>query len=110
MPGKNADQPFPSGRVSRLTADRVRSIPAAFSRPIRSRLTALAVASIFVLPAPSAMAQGLLNLLTGGTSGVYYPLGVAIGKIFSDTVGFALAAVVVLWQWRQRSHGTVAPA
>ena len=56
------------------------------------------------------MAQGFINVLTGGTSGVYYPLGVAIGKIFSDTVGFALAAVVVLWQWRQRSHGTVAPA
>ncbi len=29
---------------------------------------------------------------------------------YSDTVGFTLAAVVVLWQWRQRSHSTVAPA
>ena len=29
---------------------------------------------------------------------------------YSDTVGFALAALVVLWQWRQRSRSTVAPA
>ena len=32
------------------------------------------------------MAQGFINVLTGGTSGVYYPLGVAIGKIFSDKI------------------------
>jgi TRAP-type uncharacterized transport system fused permease subunit len=29
---------------------------------------------------------------------------------FSDTIGFALAALVVLWQWRQRSRSTMAPA
>src|SRR5207253_3736046 len=51
---------------------------------IRSRLFAIAAAAAVVLPAPSAMAQGFINVLTGGTSGVYYPLGVAIGKIFSD--------------------------
>ncbi len=77
---------------------------------ISSRLAVLAAAFAFALPASSAMAQGFINVLTGGTSGVYYPLGVAIGKIFSDTVGFALAAIVVPWQWRQRLHGTVAPA
>jgi uncharacterized protein len=54
--------------------------------PIRSRLTALAVVSAFVLPAPAAMAQGFINILTGGTSGVYYPLGVAISKIYSDKI------------------------
>ena len=27
-----------------------------------------------------------INVLTGGTSGVYYPLGVAIGKIYSDKI------------------------
>jgi len=54
--------------------------------PIRSRLTALAVASAILLPAPSAMAQGFINVLTGGTSGVYYPLGVAIGKIYGDKI------------------------
>jgi TRAP-type uncharacterized transport system fused permease subunit len=29
---------------------------------------------------------------------------------FSDTAGFVLAAAVVLWQWRQRSHNNVAAA
>jgi TRAP transporter TAXI family solute receptor len=53
---------------------------------IRSRLFAIAAAAAIVLPAPSAMAQGFINVLTGGTSGVYYPLGVAIGKIFSDKI------------------------
>jgi TRAP transporter TAXI family solute receptor len=54
--------------------------------PIHSRLAALAVASIAVLAAPPAMAQGFINVLTGGTSGVYYPLGVAIGKIYGDKI------------------------
>jgi TRAP transporter TAXI family solute receptor len=54
--------------------------------PIRSRLTALAVAAAVVLSAPSAVAQGFINVLTGGTSGVYYPLGVAIGKIYGDKI------------------------
>src|ERR1700751_6391612 len=54
--------------------------------PIRSGLTAFAVACAVILPAPAAMAQGFINVLTGGTSGVYYPLGVAIGKIYSDKI------------------------
>ena len=45
---------------------------------------AAAVAAAAVLSAPAARAQQFVNVLTGGTSGVYYPLGVAIGKIFSD--------------------------
>jgi uncharacterized protein len=48
------------------------------------RLMAAAVAAAAVLSAPVAGAQQFVNVLTGGTSGVYYPLGVAIGKIFSD--------------------------
>ena len=39
-----------------------------------------------VLSAPAARAQQFINVLTGGTSGVYYPLGVAIGKIYSDKI------------------------
>jgi TRAP transporter TAXI family solute receptor len=54
--------------------------------PICSRLTAFAVAFAVVLPAPAAMAEGFINILTGGTSGVYYPLGVAISKIYSDKI------------------------
>src|ERR1700753_448388 len=48
------------------------------------RLMAAAVATAGVLSSPAANAQQFVNVLTGGTSGVYYPLGVAIGKIFSD--------------------------
>ena len=29
---------------------------------------------------------------------------------FSDTAGFALTVLVVLWQWRQRARGAVAAA
>src|SRR5665213_3011279 len=51
-----------------------------------SRLAAAAVAAVALLSAPQARAQAFINVLTGGTSGVYYPLGVAIGKIFSDKI------------------------
>ncbi len=44
--------------------------------------TALALAGAS-LP---AQAQDFINVLTGGTSGVYYPLGVALSKVFSDKV------------------------
>src|SRR3979490_1608899 len=54
--------------------------------PINSKLIAAAVAVAAVLSAPPARAQALINVLTGGTSGVYYPLGVAIGKIYSDNI------------------------
>jgi hypothetical protein len=51
-----------------------------------SRLIAAAFVASAVLSAPSARAQQFINVLTGGTSGVYYPLGVAIGKIYSDKI------------------------
>src|ERR1700744_859142 len=50
------------------------------------RLVAVALAAVALLSAPAARAQSFINVLTGGTSGVYYPLGVAIGKIFSDKI------------------------
>ena len=53
----------------------------------RSKWIAAAVAAGAVLSAPAAArAQAFINILTGGTSGVYYPLGVAIGKIYSDRI------------------------
>ena len=51
-----------------------------------SRWVAAAAAVATVLATPAAHAQGFINVLTGGTSGVYYPLGVAIGKIFTDKI------------------------
>ncbi|MGA7994316.1 MAG: TAXI family TRAP transporter solute-binding subunit [Bradyrhizobium sp.] len=53
---------------------------------MNSKWIAAAAAMAVVLAAPAARAQGFINVLTGGTSGVYYPLGVAIGKIYSDKI------------------------
>lgn len=36
--------------------------------------------------APSALAAQFVNVLTGGTSGVYYPLGAALAKIYGDKI------------------------
>jgi len=47
---------------------------------------AAAIVAASVLSAPVAQAQQFINVLTGGTSGVYYPLGVAIGKIYGDKI------------------------
>lgn len=41
-------------------------------------LVAMAAGALFALP---AQAQQFINVLTGGTSGVYYPLGVSLSQI-----------------------------
>ena len=52
----------------------------------KSRLFAGAVVlSLCVLAVP-AKAQEFINVLTGGTSGVYYPLGVALGDIYGKGI------------------------
>ena len=53
---------------------------------MRIRMIAAALAATTLMAAPAAHAQQFINVLTGGTSGVYYPLGVAIGKIYSDKI------------------------
>jgi TRAP transporter TAXI family solute receptor len=53
---------------------------------MNSKFIAAAVAAAAVFSAPGAQAQQFINVLTGGTSGVYYPLGVAIGKIYGDKI------------------------
>jgi hypothetical protein len=42
--------------------------------------------------APAA-AQEFINVLTGGTSGVYYPLGVALSKVYGDKIDGAKTSV-----------------
>ena len=54
--------------------------------PRRQILTALAVAAGASLLPAAAQAQQFINILTGGTSGVYYPLGVALSKIYGDKI------------------------
>ena len=51
----------------------------------RTAIAALASISI-VFSGASARAEDFINILTGGTSGVYYPLGVALSKIYGDKI------------------------
>jgi uncharacterized protein len=52
----------------------------------RRRLISGALAVALSLAPVAANADDFVNILTGGTSGVYYPLGVAISKILTDKV------------------------
>src|SRR4051794_14570130 len=49
-------------------------------------LTAGVVAFALGLASVPAWAQTFVTVLTGGTSGVYYPIGVALSKIFTEKV------------------------
>jgi TRAP transporter TAXI family solute receptor len=45
------------------------------------------IAGVFLLLATGeGQAQQSIRVLTGGTSGIYYPLGVALGKIYSENI------------------------
>jgi TRAP transporter TAXI family solute receptor len=46
----------------------------------------IAAATACAIAGPAAAADQFVNVLTGGTSGVYYPLGVALTKIIADHV------------------------
>ncbi len=48
----------------------------------------LSLIAVLLLSASSANAQSatFINILTGGTSGVYYPLGVSLQKIYGDKI------------------------
>src|SRR6266576_3899633 len=50
------------------------------------KLIGAAAVVAVALSASAVEAQQFINVLTGGTSGVYYPLGVAIAKIYSDKI------------------------
>lgn len=47
---------------------------------------ALAIGAGLAATTAPAQAQQFINILTGGTSGVYYPMGVALAKIYTDKV------------------------
>jgi TRAP transporter TAXI family solute receptor len=50
------------------------------------RLALSAAAALIALPLAHARAETFVNILTGGTAGVYYPLGVALAGIYSDSL------------------------
>ncbi|WP_126975850.1 TAXI family TRAP transporter solute-binding subunit [Frigidibacter oleivorans] len=52
-----------------------------------TRFAAVASTAALVAIAPQAQAQSFINVLTGGTSGVYYPLGVALSEIYAEGIG-----------------------
>ncbi len=51
-----------------------------------ARMLAGALALSTALAANSAKAEEFINVLTGGTSGVYYPLGAALSKIYGEKI------------------------
>lgn len=50
-----------------------------------TRRHALLLSAALALPM-AAQADQFVNILTGGTSGVYYPLGVALGKVYGEKI------------------------
>ena len=53
---------------------------------IRIKVAAVAAAMALGVVPFTAGAQQFVNILTGGTSGVYYPVGGALSKIFTDGI------------------------
>jgi TRAP transporter TAXI family solute receptor len=51
----------------------------------RRALAGIAALTLAATPM-AARAQDFINVLTGGTSGVYYPLGVALSKIYGEKI------------------------
>lgn len=61
-------------------------------KTLKTRLTAMIAAATLALPV-AAQADEFINILTGGTSGVYYPLGVGLSKIYADNIAGARTQV-----------------
>ena len=60
---------------------------------MRSWKKIVAVAAIAAAAACPVKAETFINILPGGTSGVYYPLGVALSQIYTDNVEGARPSV-----------------
>lgn len=61
--------------------------------PMTRRGLALAALGLATLAAGSARAETFLTILTGGTAGVYYPLGVALSGVYAETIPDVRASV-----------------
>ena len=57
------------------------------------KLRTLIAASALVLTATASHANEFINVLTGGTSGVYYPLGVSLTQIYGKAIPGAKTSV-----------------
>ena len=59
------------------------------------KLRSLLAATALTLAAAASHAAEFINVLTGGTSGVYYPLGVALSQIYAKAIPDAKTTVQV---------------
>lgn len=57
------------------------------------KLRPYVLASLIALSATAAQSAEFINVLTGGTSGVYYPLGVALTQLYGKAIPDAKTAV-----------------
>lgn len=53
---------------------------------VRQTLLAVTSSLALSLATPAVHADEFINILTGGTSGVYYPLGVGLSKIYAEKI------------------------
>lgn len=53
---------------------------------VTKRFTLLAAGAVLALSSTAHAAPVFINILTGGTSGVYYPIGVGLSQIYSDAI------------------------
>ncbi|MFP1643544.1 TAXI family TRAP transporter solute-binding subunit [Pontitalea aquivivens] len=53
---------------------------------IKLKLGAFVAGAALSVAPLAAQAEQFINILTGGTSGVYYPLGVALSKVYADGI------------------------
>jgi TRAP transporter TAXI family solute receptor len=53
---------------------------------VSTRFTLLAAAAALAVTSAAHAAPVFINILTGGTSGVYYPIGVGLSQIYSDGI------------------------
>lgn len=60
---------------------------------LRKRAGLLAVATALTLSTTAFAASDFINILTGGTSGVYYPVGVGLSQIYSQHIEGAKTSV-----------------
>ncbi|MGC1953118.1 MAG: TAXI family TRAP transporter solute-binding subunit, partial [Gammaproteobacteria bacterium] len=59
----------------------------------RHALRAALIGAAFAVSAPATFAAEFINVLTGGTSGVYYPLGVSLSQIYGKLLPDAKTSV-----------------
>ena len=59
---------------------------------VKTRFALLAAATLAISTATQA-APVFINILTGGTSGVYYPIGVGLSQIYSEGIAGSKTSV-----------------